>query len=126
MKKQISTTKAPAALGPYSQAIEAGNTLYISGQIPIIPETGNFPEGGIEEQTEQSLKNIAAILDEAGYTFANVVKTTCLLADINDFGKFNGVYEKYFGTVAAPARATFAVKALPKGALVEIEAIAVK
>ena len=125
MKKEIATTKAPAALGPYSQAIEANGMLFVSGQIPIVPATGALVEGDIKAQTRQSMENIAAILAEAGYTFDNVVKTTCLLADINDFAAFNQVYDEYFGT-AAPARATFAVKALPKGALVEVEVIAAK
>ncbi len=125
MKKEIATTKAPAALGPYSQAIEANGMLFVSGQIPIVPATGALVEGDIKAQTRQSMENIAAILAEAGYTFDNVVKTTCLLADINDFAAFNQVYGEYFGT-AAPARATFAVKALPKGALVEVEVIAAK
>ena len=119
MKKEIATTKAPAALGPYSQAIEANGMLFVSGQIPIVPATGALVEGDIKAQTRQSMENIAAILAEAGYTFDNVVKTTCLLA------AFNQVYGEYFGT-AAPARATFAVKALPKGALVEVEVIAAK
>lgn len=125
MKKEIATTKAPAALGPYSQAIEANGMLFVSGQIPIVPATGALVEGDIKAQTRQSMENIAAILAEAGYTFDNVVKTTCLLADINDFAAFNQVYGEYFGQ-AAPARATFAVKALPKGALVEVEVIAAK
>lgn len=125
MKKEIATTKAPAALGPYSQAIEANGMLFVSGQIPIVPATGALVVGDIKAQTRQSMENIAAILAEAGYTFDNVVKTTCLLADINDFAAFNQVYGEYFGT-AAPARATFAVKALPKGALVEVEVIAAK
>lgn len=125
MKKEIATTKAPAALGPYSQAIEANGMLFVSGQIPIVPATGALVEGDIKAQTRQSMENIAAILAEAGYTFDNVVKTTCLLADINDFAAFNQVYGEYFGT-AAPARATFAVKALPKGALIEVEVIAAK
>ena len=99
--------------------------LFVSGQIPIVPATGALVEGDIKAQTRQSMENIAAILAEAGYTFDNVVKTTCLLADINDFAAFNQVYGEYFGT-AAPARATFAVKALPKGALVEVEVIAAK
>ncbi|MCF0166983.1 MAG: RidA family protein [Bacteroidales bacterium] len=123
MKKIISTTAAPAAIGPYSQAVKVGNTLYISGQLPIDPATGAFPEGGIAEQTHQSLKNIGAILKEAGMDYSNVVKTTCLLADIADFGAMNAVYSEYF-TGDYPARAAFAVKDLPKGALVEIEAIA--
>ena len=123
MKKIISTTAAPAAIVPYSQAVKVGNTLYISGQLPIDPATGAFPEGGIAEQTHQSLKNIGAILKEAGMDYSNVVKTTCLLADIADFGAMNAVYSEYF-TGDYPARAAFAVKDLPKGALVEIEAIA--
>ena len=126
MKKTISTPNAPAAIGPYSQAIEANGTLYVSGQIPIVPQTGMIAEGGIAEQTKQVLKNIDAILTEAGYTAANVVKTTCLLANIDDFAQFNATYEQYFGTQNAPARATFAVRALPKGALVEVEVIATK
>src|SRR5574344_518938 len=125
MKREISTKNAPAALGPYSQAIEANGMLFVSGQIPIIPATGAIIEGDIKVQTRQSMENIAAILKEAGYDFSNVVKTTCLLADINDFADFNSVYGECFGE-AAPARATFAVKALPKGALVEVEVIATK
>lgn len=125
MKREIATKNAPAALGPYSQAIEANGMLFVSGQIPIIPATGAIIEGDIKVQTRQSMENIAAILKEAGYDFSNVVKTTCLLADINDFADFNSVYGEYFGE-AAPARATFAVKALPKGALVEVEVIATK
>ncbi len=126
MRKVIATPNAPAAIGPYSQAIESNGTLYVSGQIPIVPQTGNLIEGGIEEQTEQALKNIGEILKAAGYTYSDVAKTTCLLADIADFAKFNDIYAKFFGTEGAPARATFAVKALPKGALVEIEVIASK
>lgn len=126
MKRIISTLNAPAAIGPYSQAVEANGTLYISGQIPVVPATGKIVEGDIEAQTEQSLCNIEAILTAAGYSITDVVKTTCLLAEIADFSKFNEVYERHFGSNDAPARATFAVKALPKGALVEIEAIAVK
>lgn len=126
MKRVITTSNAPAAIGPYSQAIEAGGTLYVSGQIPVVPATGLIVDGGIEAQTEQSLRNIEAILAAAGYTAADVVKTTCLLADIADFAKFNEVYQRHFGTEGAPARATFAVKDLPKGALVEIDATATK
>ncbi len=129
MKEQIATTNAPAAIGPYSQAIKAGATIYVSGQLGIVPSTGNLAEGGIEAQAEQSLTNIKNILAEAGYELGNVVKTTCLLADIADFGKFNEVYAKFFGAkegCPAPARSAFAVKSLPKGGLVEIEAIAVK
>lgn len=125
MKKVINSPKAPKAIGPYSQAIEANGTLYISGQLPVDVNTGKFVEGGIKEQTEQSLKNIGHILEEAGYSYANVVKTTCLLSDIANFASMNEVYAKYF-TSECPARAAFAVKDLPLGALVEIEVIAVK
>ena len=124
MKKVIHTDKAPAAIGPYSQAIEANGMLFISGQIPVDPATGNVPEG-ITAQTEQVMKNISAILAEAGYTFDNVVKTTCLLSDIANFGAMNEVSAKYF-TSNPPARAAFAVRDLPKGVMVEIESIAVK
>ncbi len=124
MKKIIHTDKAPKAIGPYSQAVLAGNTLYISGQVPINPETGVMPEG-ITAQTEQVMKNIEAILTEAGFTFADVVKSTCLLADMEYFKPMNEVYGKYYQT-ECPARAAFAVKGLPLGALVEIETIAVK
>lgn len=125
MKKVINSPKAPKAIGPYSQAIEANGTLYISGQLPVDVNTGKFVEGGIKEQTEQSLKNIGYILEEAGYTYANVVKTTCLLSDIANFASMNEVYAQYF-TTECPARAAFAVKNLPMGALVEIEVVAVK
>lgn len=125
MKKVIATNNAPAAIGPYSQAIEVNGTLFVSGQIPIDPSTGEFVAGGIKEQTAQSFKNIKAILAEAGLTIDNVVKTTVLLADINDFAAMNEVYATQFGTTF-PARSAFAVKALPKGALVEIEVIAAK
>ncbi len=124
MKKVIHTDKAPAAIGPYSQAIEANGMLFISGQIPVDPATGIVPEG-ITAQTEQVMKNISAILTEAGYKFDNVVKTTCLLSDIANFGAMNEVYAKYF-TSNPPARAAFAVRDLPKGVMVEIESIAVK
>ncbi len=124
MKKVIHTDKAPAAIGPYSQAIEANGMLFISGQIPVDPATGIVPEG-ITAQTEQVMKNISAILTEAGYTFDNVVKTTCLLSDIANFGAMNEVYAKYF-TSNPPARAAFAVRDLPKGVMVEIESIAMK
>ncbi|MBQ6072156.1 MAG: RidA family protein [Bacteroidales bacterium] len=124
MKKVIHTDKAPAAIGPYSQAIEANGMLFISGQIPVDPATGIVPEG-IKAQTEQVMKNIAAILLEAGYSFDDVVKTTCLLSDIANFAPMNEVYAQYF-LVNAPARAAFAVRDLPKGVLVEIETIAVK
>ena len=123
MKEIISTSNAPAAIGPYSQAVKAGGMLYISGQLPIDPATGAFAASDIAGQTRQSLENIKAILAQAGCSMENVVKTTVLLADIGDFGTMNGVYAEYF-TGACPARAAFAVKGLPKGALVEIEAIA--
>jgi len=124
MKKIIHTEHAPKAIGPYSQAVEANGMLFISGQIPVIPETGQIPEG-IEAQTEQVMKNISAILKEAGYGFENVVKSTCLLSDMANFKAMNEVYGKYYA-VNPPARAAFAVKALPLNVLVEIETIAVK
>jgi len=125
MKQAIITAKAPAAIGPYSQAIEANGFVYASGQLPIDPATGQFPDGGIKEQTRQSLLNAQAILKEAGLDLTNVVKTTVLLADIADFAAMNDVYAEFF-TQPFPARSAFAVKALPKGALVEIECIAAK
>ena len=121
--KAISTTKAPAAIGPYSQAIKVGNLVYTSGQIPIDPATGNFVEGGIKEQTRQSLTNVKAILEEAGLTMKNVVKTTVFMADMNDFADMNAVYSEFFAE-PYPARSAVAVKTLPKGALVEIEVVA--
>ena len=121
--KAISTQKAPAAIGPYSQAIQVGNLVYTSGQIPIDPATGNFVEGGIKEQTRQSLTNVRAILEEAGLTMANVVKTTVFMADMNDFADMNAVYAEFFAE-PYPARSAVAVKTLPKGALVEIEVVA--
>ena len=123
--KVISTTKAPAAIGPYSQAIQVGNLIYTSGQIPIAPATGTFAEGGIKEQTRQSLLNVKAILEEAGVTMANVVKTTVFMADMNDFADMNAVYAEFFSE-PYPARSAVAVKTLPKGALVEIEVVAEK
>ena len=125
MKKVISTTGAPAAIGPYSQAIEANGMLFVSGQLPVNAATGKVAEGGITEQTRQSLENIKAILAEAGYGLEHVVKTTCLLSDMANFKAFNEVYAQYF-TSQAPARATFAVRELPLGVMIEIEAIAVK
>ena len=125
MKKVIATKNAPAAIGPYSQAIEANNTIYISGQLPIDPNTGAFPEGGIKEQTQQSFNNIKAILKEIGLTTDHIVKTTVLLSDIANFGPMNEVYNEQF-TGTFPARSAFAVKDLPKGALVEIEVIATR
>ncbi len=125
MKKIINTPNAPAAIGPYSQAVLAGNTLYISGQVPIDPATGKVVEGGITEQTEQVMKNIKAILDEAGFSFEDVVKSTCLLSSMDYFKPMNEVYAKYYST-DCPARAAYAVQALPLGVMVEIETIAVK
>ncbi|MDD6007797.1 MAG: RidA family protein [Prevotellaceae bacterium] len=125
MKKAISTQNAPGAIGPYSQAIEANGFIYLSGQLPINPATGSFPEGGIKEQTRQSLLNAQAILKEAGADLSNVVKTTVLLADIADFGAMNEVYAEFF-SAPYPGRSAFAVRDLPKGALVEIEMIAAK
>ena len=121
--KKISTTKAPAAIGPYSQGIIVNGMLYASGQIPIIPETGEVAEGDIEVQAEQSIKNVGAILEEAGTDYEHVVKTTCFLAEMADFAAFNAVYEKYF--TQKPARSCVAVKTLPKGVLCEVEVIAV-
>ena len=123
MKKVINTTKAPAAIGPYSQAIQVGNLVYTSGQIPINPVTGVFVEGGIKEQTRQSLQNVKAILEEAGLTMSNVVKTTVFMADMNDFADMNAVYAEFFAE-PYPARSAVAVKTIPKGALVEIEVVA--
>lgn len=125
MKAIIATENAPAAIGPYSQAVKAGKTIYVSGQLPIDPATGSFAGDDITSQTEQSLKNISAILSQAGYSMENVVKTTVLLANIADFAPMNEVYGRFF-TSDCPARAAFAVRDLPKGALVEIEAIAWK
>jgi 2-iminobutanoate/2-iminopropanoate deaminase len=125
MKKIISTSNAPAAVGPYSQAVEMNNTLYISGQIPIDPVTGKLVEGDITIQTEQVFRNIAAILSSAGYSFADVVKSTCLLSDITNFKAMNDVYSGYYSE-KQPARSAFAVKDLPLGALIEIETIAMK
>lgn len=129
MKTQVATKNAPAAIGPYSQAIKTGDTLYVSGQLGLDPSTGNLADGGLEAQARQSLTNIKNILSAAGYGLGDVVKTTCLLADMADFSKFNEVYSEFFGAtegVPSPARSAFAVKSLPKGGLVEIEAIAVK
>ena len=123
--KAISTNNAPAAIGPYSQAIEAGGLVFASGQLPINPSTGAFPEGGIKEQTRQSILNAQAILESAGCSLSNVVKTTVLLADIADFAAMNEVYASFF-IEPFPARSAFAVRDLPKGALVEIEMIAAK
>ena len=121
--KVIETSKAPGAIGPYSQGFEVNGFVFTSGQIPVDPSTGNVPEG-IAPQAEWSCKNVGAILEAAGVGFENVVKTTCFLADMGDFAAFNEVYAKYF--VSKPARSCVAVKALPKGVLCEIEAIAEK
>lgn len=121
--KAISTEKAPAAIGPYSQAIQVGNLVYTSGQIPIDPATGMIVKGGIKEQTLQSLTNVKAILEEVGLTMSNVLKTTVFMADMGDFADMNSVYAEFF-TEPYPARSAVAVKTLPKGALVEIEVIA--
>jgi len=123
MKQVISTPQAPAAIGPYSQAIRVGDLVFTSGQIPIDPTTGSFVEGGIEEQTRQSLTNVRAILEETGLTMSNVIKTTVFLADMADFADMNAVYAEFFAK-PFPARSAVAVKSLPKGALVEIEVVA--
>ena len=125
MNQIIHTDKAPAAIGPYSQAVQAGNLLFVSGQIPIDPATGVFAGEDIVSQTRQSLHNVQAILEQAGYSLSDVVKATVLLADMGDFAAMNGVYAEFFKT-DCPARAAFAVKELPKGAKVEIEVIAAK
>ena len=125
MKQAIFSASAPAAIGPYSQAITVGDTVYISGQLPIDPATGSFPSDDVRDQTRMSLENIRAILAAAGLTMANVVKTTVLLDDIGDFGAMNEVYAEFFGEGGYPARSAVEVARLPKDALVEIEAIAV-
>lgn len=125
MKKVVFTEQAPAALGPYSQAIEKNGQLYVSGQVPINPVTGKVVEGGIKEQTEQVMKNIEAILFKAGYSFADVVKSTCLLSDMGNFAAMNKVYARYYKK-NPPARAAFAVKELPLSVMIEIETIAIK
>ena len=122
MLKKVSTDKAPGAIGPYSQAIICGDMLFTSGQIPINPQTGNIEATDITSQTEQVMKNLGAVLESAGTSFDNVVKTTCFLAEISDFAAFNEVYAKYF--TSKPARSCVAVKDLPKGALCEVELIA--
>ena len=122
MLKKISTPNAPAAIGPYSQAIVCGNMLYTSGQIPLNPENGQMEGTNVTEQAERVMKNLDAVLTAAGTSFDNIVKTTCFLADMADFAAFNEVYSKYI--TSAPARSCVAVKARPKGALVEVEVIA--
>ena len=124
MNKVISTTGAPAAIGPYSQGIDTGSLVFVAGQIGREAQSGDLAEG-VEAQTREAMKNIAAILDAAGLTWADVVKTTCFLADIADFDAFNGVY-KTFVSDSPPARSTFAVKDLPRGARVEVEAVAAR
>ena len=125
MKRIIQTNQAPAAIGPYSQAVEVNGILYVSGQVPIDPAIGKVIEGGITEQTQQVMKNIGAILDAAGYSFSDVVKSTCLLSDMANFKAMNEVYGSIYKE-NPPARAAFAVKDLPLGVLIEIETIAVK
>ena len=120
--EKISTTKAPAAIGPYSQAVRTGNLVFTSGQIPLDPATGNVVGDEIRSQAEQVMKNLGAVLEEAGLTYGNAVKTTCFLADMKDFAAFNEVYAKYF--TGCPARSCVAVKELPKNVLVEVEVIA--
>lgn len=125
MKKIIATENAPQAIGPYSQAVACGNFLFTSGQLGLDPKTGNFVEGGVTEQTEQVIRNLKAVLEKAGFSLENVVKTTCFLADMNDFAAMNEVYRKHF-TGDYPTRSAVAIKTLPKNGLVEIEAICCK
>lgn len=125
MKKIIATENAPQAIGPYSQAVACGNFLFTSGQLGLDPKTGNFVEGDVTEQTEQVIRNLKAVLEKAGFSLENVVKTTCFLADMNDFAAMNEVYRKHF-TGDYPARSAVAIKTLPKNGLVEIEAICCK
>ncbi len=125
MKQIISTNNAPAAIGPYSQAIRMGDMLYTSGQIAIVPQTGNLAGNSIEEQTRQVMKNLGSILEASGYTFGDVIKTTVFITDMGSFGTVNQIYGEYF-TTNPPARSCVEVKSLPKGALVEIEVIAAK
>ncbi|HZK61568.1 MAG TPA: RidA family protein [Anaerovoracaceae bacterium] len=124
MRKVVSTKKAPAAIGPYSQANIFGNLVFTSGQVPLIPETGAIVAGGVEEQTEQSLNNVKAILEESGSSMEKVLKTTVFIKDMNDFAKVNGVYAKFFTEGSYPSRSAVEVARLPKDVLVEIEAIA--
>ena len=124
MKNIISTKNAPAAIGPYSQAVQVGDLVFLSGQLGVNPETGDFAEGGVEAQTRQAFENIKAVLAQAGLTMDNVVKTTVFLQDMNDFAAMNGVYATYFTEGSYPARSAVQVAKLPKGGLVEIESIA--
>ncbi len=125
MKKIVYTKKAPEAVGPYSQAVEANNMLFVSGQVPVDPATGKIVEGGIEEQTEQVMKNIGAVLEAGGYAYEDVIKSTCFLSDMDNFAAMNKIYAKYYPE-NPPARAAFEVSKLPLNALVEIETVAVK
>ena len=125
-KEAIATSNAPVAIGPYSQGIMFGDLVFTSGQLPLVPETMLFPEGGIKEQTIQSLENVKAVLEKSGASFSTVIKTTCFLADIADFAEFNEVYSSYFSGSAAPARSCIEAAKLPKNAKVEIEVIAYK
>lgn len=125
MFNQIKTDKAPQAIGPYSQGIVVGDTFYASGCIPVDPKTGNVPDG-IEAQAEQALKNVGGLLEAAGMDYSNVVKTTCFIADMGDFAKFNEVYSKYFSQDPKPARSCVAVKTIPKNCLCEVEVLALK
>lgn len=124
-RRAVSTSAAPSAVGPYSQAIATNDLVFCSGQVGLDPATGELVEGGVEAQTERALKNLEAVLDAAGCSMADVVKTTCFLADIADFGTFNAIYGRFFPD-PPPARSTFGVAALPKGAAVEVEAVAVR
>ena len=126
MKHIISTTKAPSAIGPYNQAVNFGELIFTSGQIALNPTTMEVVSGGIKEQTRQVMQNLKAILQEAGSSFDNVIKTTCFLSDMDNFNSFNEVYGEYFQVLIAPARSTVAVKTLPKNVLVEVEVIAFK
>jgi len=126
MKEIISTNKAPAAIGPYNQATAFEKLLFLSGQIPLNPETMEIVEGGVQEQTKQVMENLKAVLEEANSSFNNVLKTTCYLSDMDNFVAFNEIYSEYFGAEDAPARATIAVKTLPKNVFVEVDAIAFK
>lgn len=124
MKNVIDTPNAPSAIGPYSQAITFGNLVFTSGQLPLVAETMQFPQGGIKEQTAQSLRNVQAILEKSGASLETVLKTTCFLADMTDFAAFNEIYIEFFGTEAAPARSCVQAAKLPKDALVEVEVVA--
>ena len=126
MRKIVATKKAPAAIGPYAQANIVGNLIFTSGQIPLIPETGALVEGGIEEQTRQVFANLKAVLEEAGSGLDRIVKTTCYLANMEDFAAMNKIYAEYFPDGTYPSRSAFQVGALPMGAMIEIEAIAMK